>query len=267
MVLESLMSVRDAVRNPWHMVVFGFVISIVSFGVSYLVFPDNAGLVSVFLVTIISAPFMLNLLRYEESMEERKVAKLSIAERLNPLSAFSRQREVFVLYSAFFAGLVVALVASFLALPQDFVERLFSDQITKVGDVGAILGGATASGTFSQILTNNLAVLCVSFVFALLLGIGAIFILAWNASVLAAAIGIVAKTSGLTPSLVAFLPHGVFEIAAYFIGGIAGGIISMAVSKRGTRQFLPLVGDMLLIMVFSVALLVVAAYIESPFTL
>ncbi len=262
-MLETLMSVRDAVKNPWHMIIFGVVISLISVGVSYLVFPESAGLLTVFLITIISAPFMLKLHGYEEASEEGKVRKVSLASRINPISAFSRQSEIFVIYSAFFVGVIIALTASFIFLPDAVVEKTFGDQINQIGEIGAIFGNLAAQGAFGQILVNNLIVLSVSFVFALLFGIGAIFILAWNASVLSVAIGLVAKSSGVPAAVITFLPHGVFEIAAYFVAGIAGGIISIAVSRRGTKEFGAVVEDMLVMMVLSVVLVTIGAYIES----
>lgn len=263
MVLETIMSIRDAIKNPWHMVIFGAIISLVSLGVAYLVFPQYLGILTVFLITIISAPFMFNLLKYEEAREEIEVEKVSFVQRINPISAFSRQSETFVIYSAFFAGMVIALSLAFVVLPQNFVSELFNEQISQIGKINLILGGATFGDTFGKIVQNNLVVMAVAFVFALLFGIGAIFILAWNASVLAAAIGIVTKSSGVTDALVTFLPHGVFEIAAYFVAGIAGGIISVAISKRGSKDFGLVVGDMVVLMVLSVALVIVGAYIET----
>lgn len=263
MVLETIESVRDAVRNPWHMVLFGAAISFVSLGVAKFTFPQNAGLLTVFLITVISTPFMLNLLRYEESREERKLRGASLLQRLNPISAFARQSEIFVIYSAFFVGVIIALTLSFIFLPQDVAESTFNDQVSQIGKISLIFGKVASGGLFGQILFNNLIVLAMSFLFALLFGVGAIFILAWNASILSAAIGIVTKGSGLTEALRVFLPHGVFEIAAYFVAGIAGGIISVAVSKRGTKEFGSIVSDMSVLIVLSVALIFIGAFIES----
>lgn len=72
--------------------------------------------------------------------------------------------------------------------------------------------------------------------FAFIFVSGAIFILSWNASVMAAAMGLTTKSvggvSGIPIDLLTYLPHGVFEIAAYFLGGIAGGILSGLVMRR-----------------------------------
>lgn len=266
MVLEALMSVRDAIRKPWSVLLFSVGISLLALGVSYLIFPESAGLLSVFLITIISAPFMLSLLRYEEYREEREISYATgIWQKLNPIAAFFRQSQTFLVYSQFFVGVVIAMSLLFFVLPEKYVAKIFNDQISEIGKIGLALGGATSGFGFGQILVNNLFVMAVAFVLAILFGLGAVFILAWNASVLSAAIGLFAKgsVSGIPAALAAFLPHGVFEIAAYFISGIAGGIISVAVSKRKNRELRPVVGDMLVMMILSVALVVVGAFIES----
>ena len=73
--------------------------------------------------------------------------------------------------------------------------------------------------------------------FSLLFGAGAIFILVWNASVIAAAIGIFAQgsLSQLPVAILRYMVHGVPEIAAYFIGALGGGIISVAVIRKDLR--------------------------------
>lgn len=264
MVLEAIMSVKDVVKNPWHMLIFGAVISMISIGVSYLVFPENAGLFTIFLITIICAPFMLRLLSYEEDREETEVEHIGILERINPIGAFFRQFEIFTIYAGFFAGVVIALSVAFVFLPESFVEKVFDDQITQVNKISLVLGKITVTDAFGQILMNNLIVMSVSFLFALLFGIGAIFILAWNASVLAAAIGILTKTGLSFPeAMVQFLPHGVFEISGYFVAGIAGGLLSILISKRKSKDFGRVVSDMVVLMVFSIILIFVGAYVES----
>jgi len=61
-------------------------------------------------------------------------------------------------------------------------------------------------------------------IFSLIFGAGAIFVLAWNASVIAAAIGIFTKSelSSLPIALIRYMIHGIPEIASYFIVALAG---------------------------------------------
>lgn len=260
MVLESLVSVKDALRNPWHMIGFGVIVSLVSILVSYTIFPDSVGLVTVSMITIISAPLMAGILRYEEWSEEKA---LSLSSRLDPIQLFIRHKEIFLVYSAFFFGIVLALSAAFIFLPASLSQQIFDYQVSEIGKIGQALGSFTAGGAFYQIFANNALVMSISFAFALLFGVGAIFILAWNASVLSAAIGIVTNSSGVANAIATFLPHGVFEIAAYFMAAISGGIVSVAVSKRGTKAFGPIFLDSIFMILIAFILIAIGAFIES----
>ncbi|MBI4894777.1 MAG: stage II sporulation protein M [Candidatus Aenigmarchaeota archaeon] len=264
MVLESLVSVKDAIRSPWHMIVFGAVISLISVGIAYFIFPENAGLMTVFLITLIAAPFMWNLLKYEEWCEEKDfVCKMNFSDKVNPIKAFIRSMMIFVIYAAFFGGMTAALTAAYIFLPASTAQQTFNDQMAQIGKVSDLVGGFSLDSTFYHILSNNLVVMGMSFILALLIGVGAIFILAWNASVLAVAISIVTKADGLSAALLRFMPHGVFEIAAFFLAAIAGGVISVAVTKRQTPQFGPVIRDMMVILALASVLVFVGAVIET----
>ena len=122
--------------------------------------------------------------------------------------------------------------------------------------------------------------------FSFFFGAGALFILIWNASVISAAIGNFfrvniaeyAASVGLIKvggyfhvfslSLMRYFIHGLPEILAYFIGGLAGGIISIAISRHdvGTREFKKVLLDSLDLIVIAVGLLVIAALLEVYIT-
>ncbi|MDI6798864.1 MAG: stage II sporulation protein M [Candidatus Aenigmarchaeota archaeon] len=258
MVLEKLVPVRFALKNPWVMFVNGIVISLTCLFISFFVFESSVGLVTTLLITIAMMPFMLNLTIYHEAREEE-----IIAARTEP-NLIRRHGDILKVYTAFFLGMILSFSLAYLLLPEAISYKLFRDQIDTIN---AIRGGATFASTFERILTNNIGVLLLSFFFSFLFGAGAIFILSWNASVLSVAIGSLAKTIGgiraLPIAVLPFLPHGSLEILAYFIGGISGGLISAAITRRASKQFWPVVRDSLGLLVISVLLLVVAAIIET----
>ena len=61
-----------------------------------------------------------------------------------------------------------------------------------------------------------------------------------------------------------YLTHGVFEIAAYFTGALAGGIISVAVVRHEafTKEFYHVVKDSFDLIVLAVVILFFAAMVE-----
>ena len=100
----------------------------------------------------------------------------------------------------------------------------------------------------------------------MIFGAGAIFILAWNASVISAAIGIFSKSdlTNLPLGLVRYMVHGIPEIGAYFAGALAGGIISIAVIKHdiNSEKFWIILQDSLNLVILSVVVLFLAALME-----
>ncbi|MBS3095312.1 stage II sporulation protein M, partial [Candidatus Woesearchaeota archaeon] len=148
------------------------------------------------------------------------------------------------------------------------------------------------SGSFTQqeilykIVDNNIRVLMFSILFSFFYGAGSIFILTWNASVIAGAVGIYIRTNlskissifGLTQisnyfsifsiGFMRYLTHGVFEILAYFIGALAGGIISIAVIKNDiySKRFMHIMKDVFLLMVLAVVIVFLGALVEVYIT-
>ncbi len=258
MVLEKLVTIREAVRHPLWMFVIGALVSVVSLFISFIVFPNSIGLFTSVLVTFIMTPFMVNLLTYEAFVTEVEI-KRKIRQNF-----FQRHWHMLLIYTAFFSGMIVALSLVFILLPDATVEKLFQDQID---EIKLIRGSFLFSSTFLKIAINNIGVLMLSVMFAFIFGSGAIFILSWNASVLSAAIGLTAKSlgglSGIPIALITYLPHGVFEIAAYFLGGIAGGILSAVIMRRKTELFGVMIKDSMKVLGGAVALLIVGAVIET----
>ena len=75
-------------------------------------------------------------------------------------------------------------------------------------------------------------------IFSLVFGAGAIFILAWNASVIAAAISIFShyQVKDIPFGILRYMIHGFPEIAAYFVTALAGGIFGVGVIKNGFKS-------------------------------
>ena len=142
-----------------------------------------------------------------------------------------------------FMGFVLAMAMWYVFLPSEIVYDLFSSQIAtiKAINTGTATGSVTSWNFLSAIVMNNLKVLILCVLFSFFYGAGAIFILTWNASVISAAMGTFVRTNLASYAEVAglfkiagyfhifslgilrYMTHGVFEILAYFIGGLAGG--------------------------------------------
>jgi len=257
LVLEKLVSLRVAIRQPAWMILIGGLVSMACLTISYLVFETSVGLISNFLITIAMTPFMLNLITYEETKEEEMIRSKK------DLGFFHRHGDILKIYTAFFCGMILSFSIIYIILPESMSEKIFSDQINQIS---AIRGKIASPDTFLKIVMNNLGVLALSFLLSFIFGAGAIFLLSWNASVLATAIGSLANQSGgikgLPLAILPFLPHGSLEILAYFIGGIAGGLVSVSITRRKSLGFWFVLKDSLKLMLVSVVLLTIAGLVE-----
>ena len=259
--------------------------SVIGLFLAYWVFRDYSSLTLVFLITLAAAP----LLYFTVASEERADAALA-SER----AILKEHSKVFLFLMSLFLGITVSLALLYVFLPADMVSVLFSSQTQTIASInnqisGSISGAAAArSDIFLRIFLNNVRVLIFSILFSVLYGIGALFILTWNASVIAAAIGnsirshlaSTAQAIGLEKvggylhvfsfGFLRYALHGLPEVFAYFVGGLAGGILSVAlirndlIGEKRERILLDVAGLTLL----ALGVLLIAAFLEvyvTPF--
>ncbi len=168
-------------------------------------------------------------------------------------------------------------------------NKLFSVQIDTINSINSrvigdekVTGAVTGMSRFSDIFFNNMKVLTFCILFSFLFGAGAIFILAWNASVIGVAIGnyirggltniaqsigmekVAGYFSVISVGLLKYVIHGIPEILAYFVAALAGGIISIGVIRHDFkgRKFEHIILDAADLVLLSIAILFIAAILE-----
>jgi len=254
MVLEWMLKAREDRKHPLTIFIFSVFVSLIAMLISYFVFKESTGIFTIVLISLALVSFINSMFLLEEKETEQ------FGERQN---FFERHGDIISAFTAMFLGMTLAMSFVFLLLPDNVAEKVFEDQVR---EVRLIQGKFTFTSQFSEILFNNLSVLSLSFLLSFLLGTGAILILSWNASVLSAAIGMIAKSlgglKGMPIAVLTFLPHGVFELTAYFIGAIGGGLISVAVMKKNSK-FWFILKDSATLFAISLILLVIGGLIET----
>lgn len=275
MVFEDLVSPANAKRHPLKLFFIGLGFAVLSVLFSLWVFKQEASLVMIFLVVVMAMPLMYFTLKEEEEED------LSYRKELWLLGEHMKAVK-FLLF--LFLGFVVGFAIFYLLLPDQIVKDLFSMQIRTIENINSnvISGKSVGFGTFMAIINNNLRVLLFCLLFAFFFGAGAIFVLAWNASVISAAVGTYIRNAladyahivGLgktavymnlfVAGIMRYMIHGVFEIGAYFVGALAGGIISMALVNSNYRmlKYKRIVSDVAILMLIAVGLLFVGALVE-----
>ena len=250
MVLENLLTPFQAEQTPWKTAFLGFVYATVAAFLAYLVFKSNASMTMVFLVTMAALPLMYQLTQVEEEKDLEGYGESWLLKEHG--KALKSMMWLFV-------GMTVAFMVWYSFLPSGMASALFDaqrDTITSIN--GAATGDLAADiGRFTRIFLNNVRVVVFSILFSFLYGAGAIFVLSWNASVIGTAMGTIVKSgldriadlTGIAAigghaqilgyALLRYAIHGVPEILAYFVAGLAGGIISIAIVRHdmGTRKF------------------------------
>lgn len=266
MALESIVNPFSAVDKPGHMFFAGFIYASVAVFLSVWIFRDSASLIMVFLTVFASVSLMYSTMKMEED----------VSVRLKDESSILRRHAVVIRYLLLlFLGFIVAYTLWYMVLPEAIVAKLFETQLQTVNSInGKILGDVVAnSNVFFQIFLNNFKVLLFCLFFSFFYGAGAIFILTWNASVISAAMGEFIKSTmssgwhivGAVPlAVLRYAIHGIPEIVAYFVAGLAGGIISVAMMNRDleTSKFKKIVMDVLDLSLIAILILIIAALLE-----
>lgn len=279
MALESIINPAKAAQHPSRMLFIGFLYTSVALFLSTWIFRSHASLIMVFLTVIASIPFMYKTLKMEEKadIKLKKEGKI-LKEHARVLKA--------LLY--LFVGYVLAFSLWFIILPSGMVQSLFSAQLETISAINNQISGnaISSSSILMQIFFNNLKVMLFCLFFSFFYGAGAVFILTWNASVIGAAIGSFVKeklaalalSAGavnifhyfqfLSLGLFRYALHGIPEIAAYFIAGLAGGIISVAMVNRdlNSNKFNIILKDALELSLIAILILVIAAFLEVYLT-
>ena len=277
-MLELLLNPRKAERRPWEMFVVGAFYATLAILLVNWIFSQDAVLskYSGILIVTFTVMFSMPFVYYTIKLEERKVG-----QGKGMLSLLIEHKKAIYSFLWLFLGFVVAFSIWYVVLssPESFRAQIetycminrpsiFNECISQYGiqSSAAPTVFASSSQRLFMIFSNNIYVLIFTLVFSLIFGAGVIFILAWNASVIAAAVGIFTKSniSMLPVSFARYLIHGIPEIASYFIVALAGGIISAAVIRHevGTENFWEVLQDSLNLIIIAVVVLFAAALME-----
>ncbi len=297
MVLELLIGPKKAARKPWDVFFLGMLYASVAMFLSVVIFREQASIVMVLLTVIASLPLVHRTFAREERADNILVGEKAIMKE---------HWQALKFLTLLFVGFVVAFSLWYVFLPDTMVQTSFNSQIQTIQAINARVAAvqsatghvvnnniistantvssavSSSGGLFFQILTNNVKVLLFAIFFAFFYGAGAIFILTWNASVIAAAIGSFVRNNigdyasqagwvqvggyfhTFSLGFLRYFVHGIPEIFAYFVGGLAGGIISFAVIRHdlGTDNFKKIMVDAVDLIMLAFFVLIVAGVLE-----
>jgi len=276
MVLESLLSAESAQRNPWAITILAFVFVSLGILATTVLNLEKADFILVLFVALPSIPFLLRLFNFEEEEAEHK--------RVLGSRTLARYFPSILVMMFYFLGLIIGFTFWYAILPQNVTSQLFSLQEKELQSIQASFQGYATklfeegSTVFETIFLHNLEVLVLILVFSILYGAGAVFILAWNASVISVFLVNFARffvlhentasfATGLGFGLLGILPHGIFELLSYTTGALAGGILSSAIIRGcyNRPEFAQIIYDTAKLIGWAIIFLAIGAFIEGGF--
>ncbi len=275
MVVEAILNPFKAEKTPWKMILLGFFYCSISILIALTIFRSQSSMIMVFLTVMACFPLVYNTIKMEEKKDLGDLKEKTL------LKEHSKALMVFM---ALFLGVALACTLWYVVLPTDTVSILFQTQSDTISSINSkVTGHQIALGShFLSIFLNNIYVLILCIVLSFVYGSGAIFILTWNASVIGVAMGNFIRSNlayystligfekvgqyfqVISIGLLKYVIHGIPEILAYFVAGLAGGIISVAVIRHdfGTRKFDHIILDAADLLLLSLFLLFIAGLLE-----
>jgi len=262
-MLEQLYDARFLKENPFYAFILGITYTVIAIGASILLFPQNPALISVLIISVLFLPSLYNLsiIAAQEGARTGGILR----------AIYSHKQFIKVYFYAFF-GMFIVFAFFATIMPALASNILFREQLAVIGITG---GAAFSKGLFMGIFSNNIKVLFLCFSISLVLGNGAIFLIAWNASVWGTIFGMVAKLGAtavgkdpliyLLLILITVLPHVILEIGSYIFATISGTELSEGFLKErfGSPAFRNIVTVNAIILLFSITVLVIGCIVET----
>jgi uncharacterized membrane protein SpoIIM required for sporulation len=270
-MLESIISPGTAERSPWDMVLLGFLVSSVAVWMALLLseyINAEPSIIALAITVMALAPLIHRLIVLEEREEESP-------HRDSLFGFITRHMDVVAVYAFLFVGLVLSFAFWYAAIP---IPDYFTAQEVAIDSIQSQVatestGHAVSASSpqereqlFSFVRGNNLRIMLFCFLASFLFGAGALWLISWNASVLGVFIGFQIRQNIMTGILTPFAlsPWAIPEITGFLTAGVAGGMVSAAVARHHfkSERFWLTIFDSALLMLFSLFLIFLAAYIE-----
>lgn len=278
-MLESMFNPRRLEKGSWKMFFIGILYASLSlflvkwFFAKDVVLSQYSGLIVVTFCVMFTIPFMYFIIKEEEAEDE---------EVFGLLSVWKIHKDAIYAFLWLFFGFIIAFAFWYIIIQDSTLFNAQLETYCAINSPGNIdncvqkyifsrpTGAATKGLRFLSIIENNVYVMIFTLIFSLIFGAGAIFVLAWNASVISAAVSIFAgnKISDLPMGISRYMIHGFPEIAAYFITALAGGIFGVGMIRNGIggKRFLHVIENTAILLFIALIILVFAAVVEVYLT-
>jgi len=263
-MLENLWFKEEKKKKFLQIYLFSAFFTVVSIFLTRTLLPFSEGLVSVFMVSLAAAYPTIRFLKEDEEEE--------ISKRYSEGKLLERHvKEIGIFLAVFLGALTVFLIAEFFVSPQFFMIQ--KDVIKRINPSVPLRGMVSVATNFWAIIQNNLWVFAITFLVSFFISAGGIFVIVWNASILGVFLSNLIMGPGCPnlPAILAptcYMVHGILEIIAYIIAGIAGSLFSKQFSLYFFRKivneevFMRIWKDVTILVSIGVLLIFVAGAVE-----
>ncbi len=279
MVVETFFKAKWADKRSSYSVFLGVFFTLISFITSLLLFrttPHFIGISTILFSVVLSVPSINRLFDLEEKIEVKQ-----------NLSFFKKHEHIIDFFLYYFIGVfitffVISLIQTDYVFSEHQLYNIESDNIASSysqqfgSNVPAPPPPPGSKNMILSLFKNNFYILVVSFALSLFYGAGALFLITLNASIFASALASVVKNnlpshgflsvySFTLCNLGIMFFHMIPEVAGYLLAAIAGGVLSQAFirEKFGSKNFLVVLLDSLILFFISVIIIFLAAVIEN----
>lgn len=261
-MFEILYNPLKAEKKPWDIFILAFAVTMAAIWLSPFFINSYLGVGSIILVTLTFFPLLFRAFNKEEDDDK--------AYR-NEGDRFYHHRKIVELFLFIFLGALIAFFFSYNVVHPSIRPTLFDAQLATLKEASPFTASAISSEVaLSNILRKNINLLMICIALSLVFGLGSLFLLLWNSSVLGIAMAVFVQQStttfgtSVTLSFVRYLTHGLPEMIAFFIASLGGAILSLAVLKHDLagEKGKSILKDGVTLLGASVILLILSALIE-----
>ena len=268
---------------------FGVLFSLL---LSILIFPENIGLFTIILTTLFLMPQIYKQSKYSQllfgrskkiehkgiSMVEMSVPKKTNFLRFNQL--YDENKDLVDLFLIFFLGVFLTVMLFILIAPFEVSSNAFStigwdNNLVPSKDIG--FENQDKLIIFKEIFVNNLSVIFVCFLFALIFPSAGILIVVWNAILWGVIFtqymslySLVYNVSFSVVFLAVFwsaIPHIFLEAIGYFFSTIAGIILAISIKTdfKDTDRFFLILKYSIVLLGFAIFFALTGSFFEAYF--
>lgn len=210
---------------------------------------------ALFLVAFISLAIAFPIIKYFKKLNSEEIKRIYSANKL----INTHIEEMIAIWSVFVGvtvGFYITLITGLTTQLQ--YHKAFTNQLQ------GMITDFTSS--FLVILINNLTVTFFTFLLSILIFSGFIFVIVWNASLVAYYIYTLQNSATALITSLLLLPHALLEIGGYILAGIAGGLLAYrfdvwnTFSQKEKKEFRK---DFTLLIISSIVFIFLGAMVEA----